>query len=155
MKILTNKQYKEIDKEIKELENTIRDNKKKYDGEKATLEKLIKKLTTERDEAAVESIKLLEDINEIKSKLSKEKEHSIHLEKNVEDIADKLHKANSRIGGLQKFNNKINKQNDVLKSSLEAAEEKIQNYKRYAKNSHHQLTPSEYDLRLKPSKKKR
>lgn len=155
MKILTNKQYKEIDKEIKGLENTIRDNKKKYDDEKDALKKQIKKLTTERDEAAVESIKLLEDINEIKSKLSKEKEHSMRLEKATEELTIKLRKSNARIGGLQTYNNKINKQNDDLKSSLEAAEGKIQNYKKYAKNNHHQLTPSEYDLRLKPSKKKR
>ncbi len=148
MKILSNSQYKELENNISGLEKQIRDLKKKNDDNKVLFETKISNVICEKEEQLLKNSQLLEELNNIKSETILIKEKNDSLERTLKSLEEKIKVANGRLGGLTKENNK-------LQNELKISNEKIENYKIHLENNRIKLTPKQYDLRLKPSKRRK
>lgn len=148
MKILSNSQYKELETNISELEKQIRDLKKKNDDNKVLFATKISNVICEKEEQLLKNSQLLEELNNIKSETILIKEKNDSLERTLKSLEEKIKVANGRLGGLTKENNK-------LQNELKISNEKIENYKIHLENNRIKLTPKQYDLRLKPSKRRK
>ncbi len=151
MKILTNKNYDDLLKQIKQGMYVQKD----FQKEKKSLNDEIDELQITKHKLLDKNAELLNDIEKLSLKCKILNEEKLILDekfqeskKIVSEYLEKLKSATGRIGGLQKENNK-------LKSGLVSANEKLENFSKHCKLMHMPLTVNQYDKRLKPSNKKR
>lgn len=147
MKILRKKDYDDLINQIKYAEDKVRDQKKYYENKQLYLEKEIEDLKAEKkkfnstEEELTRKLKNLEDI--VVSKNLKIEE----MNEKIDSVSQKKKIYASRIGGLQKQNNK-------LKDEIKDKTQKIENLKEGFRKTHKKLTINQYDKRLKGINKK-
>lgn len=184
MKILSSKSYNDLVKQISNAESSARDERSKRircENNFASSQREVQELRNKYSKVCEELKTLLQknpdELNQKiaskESELREEKKNNMSLKKKLDEISkknlklekttdqlksktdleikklkDELQSSNGRIGGFKKENNK-------LQSELKIALEKIENFKKDAKENHKSLTVKQYDLRLKPSKSKK
>lgn len=147
MKILRKKVYDDLINQIKSAEDKVRDQKKYYENKQLYLEKEIEDLKAEKkkfnstEEELTRKLKNLGDI--VVSKNLKIEE----MNEKIDSVSQKKKIYASRIGGLQKQNNK-------LKNEIKDKTQKIENLKEDFRKTHKKLTINQYDKRLKGINKK-
>lgn len=151
MKILSSSTYDDLKKQIetaaeKEIDFNIKE--KIFNNTLDEKNKEIEMLSSEREKAAEQSAKLLYDNNNLKKSLDQLKQKASSTENALKNLERQLRSAYASSGGLKRYNN-------ILEKKLKKAEEKIENYKKDALENHRKLTAKEYDLRLKPSKRRK
>lgn len=125
------KLVRDKDKTIKDRENVIR----KQNTEINNLESLKEELET----------KITNLTNDIKSEYDlKLKDKDAQIEKLAKEKASFA----ARCGGYQKEQNKNHQQIDSLKTELDEAYERINNFSKQFKDSHVQISPKQYDKKI-------
>ena len=147
MKILRKRDYDDLINQIKSAENQVRDQKTYYENRQFYLKKEIETLEKEKkkfnstEEELTKKLKNLEDI--VVSKNLKIEE----MNERIDSVSQKKKIYASRIGGLQKQNNK-------LKAEIKDKTQKIENLKEDFRKNHKKVTVNQYDKRLKVVNKK-
>lgn len=181
MKILSNKNYNDLIKQITNAESSARDERSKrirFANNFDSLEKDFEKLRNKYSKvcAELETLnpdELKEKIASKESELREEKKNCMVLKKKLDEISNKkleIEKSMDQLKSktdleikklkdeLQSSHGRIGgfkKENNKLQEELKIALEKIENFKKDAKDNHKPLTVKQYDLRLKPSKTKK
>lgn len=142
MKILSNKRYEDMEHQIKQGEYAAAD----FQRKKKDFEKKIDELENDKKNLINKNAELTSEKSELSQQKETIQDNYDSLQNALDETTERLRSATGRIGGLQKYNNK-------LKKLLEDAEEKINNFKERCKSEHVPLTINQYDKRFKPVNK--
>lgn len=142
MKILSNKRYEDMKDQIKQGEYAYAD----FQRKKKDFENKIDELEKNNKDLIHKTTELISEKHELSLQKEIIQDNYDSLQNALDETTEKLRSATGRIGGLQKYNNK-------LKKLLEDAEEKINNFKERCKSEHVPLTINQYDKRFKPVNK--
>lgn len=142
MKLLRKKEYDDLIRQIKNAENQTRDQKKIYENRQSKLEKKINDLELEKNKLISEEEELTKNLKSMEDIIVSKDVKVNEMIKKLDRISQKNKTYSSRIGGLQKENNK-------LRNEIKDKNQKIENFKEDFRKNHRKLTVNQYDKRLK------